>query len=285
MTTELEAPAEAEDPSCPACVEMRAHGGANPHGLEHTRKNWCDLAFTTIAIPDGRRGLWMRAAHDDAGAVASIDLKAGREGDDVAVTLRAGETLTPETLRLVEGALLALRFSAETAWPKHVTVEEWRSTPLVPAHIIEGEVDLAAAFRGAIQQADLLIGQAALDGIVAQNGGTPRGVWSGSMPVTSSDTLLGTPIPSQAAPTYPVPEAAKDLRSIEDRARDGYERQRVAAPFFAGEVKPLWDDLATDVEALWVEGARRVIRAPNEWLDGEPLVARFARGVLGIPEP
>jgi len=71
--------------------------------------------FEAVAVPDGRRGLWMRTKRNDANEVTEIELAAGREGDDAGVVLREGATITSTTLRLVEECLSYLRFGAELA--------------------------------------------------------------------------------------------------------------------------------------------------------------------------
>jgi hypothetical protein len=73
--------------------------------------------------------------------------------------------------------------------------------------------------------------------------------------------------------------------TLEERARRGYERQRAAAPMFAGEPKPTWPELFPEVQAIWIEKAQEVLVSPNRWIDSDAQVATFARGVLGIPEP
>lgn len=101
--------------------------------------------FEAVAVPDGRRGLWMRVKRNEAGAIIEIEIAAGREGDDSGMTLREGEVITTDTLRMVEDCFTTLRFGAESAstgWnaeidtipipsPEELLAEGWRELPKV----------------------------------------------------------------------------------------------------------------------------------------------------------
>ena len=70
----------------------------------------CDEeGYLELAKPDGRRGLWMRET------LQTLELCAGREGDDDYVKLVVGDRLTLETLHRLQGAMLTLRWAYEVA--------------------------------------------------------------------------------------------------------------------------------------------------------------------------
>ena len=62
-----------------------------------------DRGWELIAVPDGRRGLWMRRS--SSGFI--LELCAGREGDDAYVKLDIGE---PITIEVVHGIVDVLRY-------------------------------------------------------------------------------------------------------------------------------------------------------------------------------
>lgn len=65
--------------------------------------------YDEVCKPDGRRGLWMRYTKN------SVDLCAGREGDDDYIKLTAGQHLTQEDIAAIVGIVLTLRWSHDLA--------------------------------------------------------------------------------------------------------------------------------------------------------------------------
>lgn len=71
--------------------------------------------WRAIAIPDGRRGLWIREHADERGLLVKVEVCAGREGDDEHVELVAGQPVDGRDLRAIEDCLSTLRWVLEMA--------------------------------------------------------------------------------------------------------------------------------------------------------------------------
>lgn len=65
---------------------------------------WVELAY-----PDGCRGVWMRVTDQ------TVELCAGREGDDVYVEFRIATIVIPEQLAMAQEILESLAFAKELA--------------------------------------------------------------------------------------------------------------------------------------------------------------------------
>lgn len=63
-----------------------------------------EVGYVTVAMHDltGRRGIYCRPILDDVGRIIGLDVCGGREGDDYLATLRAGDTLSKETIRQLD---------------------------------------------------------------------------------------------------------------------------------------------------------------------------------------
>lgn len=70
-----------------------------------------EQGWEAIAVPDGRRGLWIRVSRESG----SLEICAGREGDDAYVVLRTGTKVTAEKLNNLLDCLLHLRDGTELA--------------------------------------------------------------------------------------------------------------------------------------------------------------------------
>lgn len=66
--------------------------------------------YEEMLRPDGRRGLWMRGADD-----STVELCAGREGDDAYVKLCASQTLSEEDIWKLRDLISTVGFAVEVA--------------------------------------------------------------------------------------------------------------------------------------------------------------------------
>jgi hypothetical protein len=81
-------------------------------------------------------------------------------------------------------------------------------------------------------------------------------------------------------------------RSLEQKAKDGYERMRAKFPFFAGEPRTPWSLFGLmnglspqkgNLKYVWMNKAREVEANPEPWLSHDsPDIVEFAKGVLQL---
>lgn len=71
-----------------------------------------EAGFERIFRLDHRRGVWMRSTPPE-----QIEVVAGREGDDHAVTFKAGDTVTTEQLQALETILNYARLARAAFYP------------------------------------------------------------------------------------------------------------------------------------------------------------------------
>lgn len=84
-----------------------------------------------------RRALWMQWVRGTespysysmapAGVPRCVQLRAGREGDDAALTLREGDVLTAQTLDALADLMLTMRYGLEDV--EQLTHDTWRNEP------------------------------------------------------------------------------------------------------------------------------------------------------------
>lgn len=88
--------------------------------------------WRAIAIPDGRRGVWIREHADERGLLVKVEVCAGREGDDWHVELVAGQPVDGRDLRALEDCLSTLRWVLENennpAAPRDEERANWDET-------------------------------------------------------------------------------------------------------------------------------------------------------------
>lgn len=64
-----------------------------------------DWILVSMHDPAGRRGIWYRETLKAPFEPGSLEVCAGREGDDEYIQLRVGETVTPEILERLRACL------------------------------------------------------------------------------------------------------------------------------------------------------------------------------------
>ncbi len=115
------------------------------------RCNDAGMVCVSMHDPTGRRGIWYRTETTPTlctrtastyPAVTEVEIVAGREGDDEAVTMRVGDTITLEMLHRLEGCLRVGAWMLEEAAERAriacdvcaPTTALSTGTPRVPAH-------------------------------------------------------------------------------------------------------------------------------------------------------